>query len=1457
MRLSLLFQKNAPARYVGAAALVVAGWVIRLVLESLVGPGLPPYITLYPVVMLAGLLGGFGPGLFATVAAALMADYWLLPPVHSLKIENPLDAASLLLFIATGFFMTLVAHFYRRAQVKVRETLRQQADQLENLVASRTENLNQTNEKLARQIELLSQAQGQRRVAQELFTTAFANNPAGIALTLLDAGTVLDVNETWTAMTGYSREEVLGQSARHIWPTAEAARRFVAELKDKGRLRLWEQEFRHKSGGTYVTQISAQVLDLHGEKLILSSLVDITERKRAEHSLRESEERFRMVFEHAITGISITDRQGRFERCNPAYCTMLGYSAAELSQMDFQSLVHPADRATNLAESRRLWAGELPHFEIENRYMRRDGSTLFVRKFVSLLPDESGKPTRVLALVTDVTAQRQAEAALREREAQWRLFIEHSPAAIAMLDHHLRYLAVSRQWLVDYHLVGQELCGRRHCEIFPEIPARWKEIHRRCLAGAIERMDEDLFERADGVRQWLRWEIRPWHLASGEVGGIIIFTEDITERKQIEQELEMHRRHLEELVAERTAALRLSEQEFRSLAESVPQIVWATRPDGWNIYFNQQWMDYTGMTLQESCGHGWNTPFHPEDKQRAWEAWQRATKFNEHYSLECRLRRADGLYRWWLIRGVPMYGADGGILKWFGTCTDIEELKHAEAALKEANDRLEDRVAERTAALSASEERFRALVTTTSDVVYRMSPGWTEMRHLVGQNFIADTQGPDDDWLGKYIHPDDQPRVLAAINQAIRTKSAFELEHRVIRVDGSLGWTFSRAVPILDGHGEIIEWFGAMSDVTARRQAEARLRRFFETDLFAVLYWRIDGGVVDVNDQFLKLTGYSREDLRAGRLNWAEITPEEFQALDEDARRQMRETGVHRPYEKQFIRKDGTRVWGNFSAAAYNDDRTEGISLILDVTSRKQVEEQLLLRSTALFNAANGIVITDAGGTIQWVNQAFEDLTGYSAAEAIGQNPRVLNSGVHPRAVFEKLWQTILAGRVWRGEVTNKQKDGNHYEEEMTITPFSNSQGKVTHFIAIKQDITERKRTGEALRRSEERLRTVVSSIRSGLLLVTEDDQVAFTNQAFCDYFKLSQRPSDLAGLTAREMIENIRGAYAQPEEQIARIREIVRQQAPVLGEEVNMQGGRSCLRDFIPISLNGSSFGRLWMHTDITERKLTETALARAKTEVEQKNQELERRVAERTANLQQMLAEMEQFTYVASHDLQEPLRTVSSFSQLLALRYHGKLDADADEFIAFVVEAAKRMQNLIIDLLALSRIGTRGRPFAPVSGDQILQAARENLTVAIQESGAQITHEPLPELVADETQLVQLFQNLIGNAIKFRRPGEAPHIHVSARRQNESWQWSIRDNGIGIDPQFFDRIFVVFQRLHTREDYPGTGIGLAICKKIVERHGGRLWVESAVGKGATFHFTIPIATPILPSCPCPSLNP
>ena len=276
-------------------------------------------------------------------------------------------------------------------------------------------------------------------------------------------------------------------------------------------------------------------------------------------------------------------------------------------------------------------------------------------------------------------------------------------------------------------------------------------------------------------------------------------------------------------------------------------------------------------------------------------------------------------------------------------------------------------------------------------------------------------------------------------------------------------------------------------------------------------------------------------------------------------------------------------------------------------------------------------------------------------------------------------------------------------------------------------------------------------------------------------------------------------------------------------------------------VSLLGLLYGVLYFIVRHGEEVMKHQEAERKRTEQAMIEREVvERALAKKAEDLRRSNAELEQFAYIASHHLQEPLRMVTSYTELLAKRYRGKLDRDADEYIRFAASSAQRMVALIRDLLAYYWVDTKEKQFVPTDCEEVLTNTLQGLRAVFDESGAKVTFEPLPTVMADKNQLGQLFKNLIDNGIKFR-DGVAPEVHVSCKRAGSDWVFSVKDNGIGIELQFAERIFLIFQKLNGREEYAGTGAGLAICKKIVERHGGKIWVESELGKGATFHFTIP----------------
>lgn len=422
--------------------------------------------------------------------------------------------------------------------------------------------------------------------------------------------------------------------------------------------------------------------------------------------------------------------------------------------------------------------------------------------------------------------------------------------------------------------------------------------------------------------------------------------------------------------------------------------------------------------------------------------------------------------------------------------------------------------------------------------------------------------------------------------------------------------------------------------------------------------------------------------------------------LDVEWLQQAREGKVIFGHELSLSQSDGRRIDVSISISPVRsrDGDLIGVSLIAhEVTHLRQIENErdsalkdLIDFKTALDEHAI-VAITNASGRITYVNDKFCAISKYSREELIGQDHRLINSGYHSKEFFQNLWRTISSGKVWRGEIRNRTKQGEYYWVDTTIVPFLDEDGRPRQYVAIRADITERVRSTEAL--------------------AQQADELARSN-------------------------------------------------------------------------------------------------------------------------------SDLEQFAYVASHDLQEPLRGIDGCIQLLERRYKNVLDERGQDYIEHTVGNVERMQRLIRDLLKYSRVGTRKREFQPVKLADVLADAQLNLATAINEKGARISHDELPKVFGDRTHLGLVFQNLISNALKFCQ--EKPIVHISAIARDDLCEITIKDNGIGIEPEYFERIFVIFQRLHGREKYPGTGIGLALCKRIIQHHGGQIWVESEAEEGSEFHFTL-----------------
>jgi PAS domain S-box-containing protein len=780
-------------------------------------------------------------------------------------------------------------------------------------------------------------------------------------------------------------------------------------------------------------------LEVHQVELVLQN----DELRRAREVAEVATSKYTNLYEFAPSGYFTLSTVSEIIELNITGTQMLGKDRSKLINHKFTHFVSPETRPVFNLFLEKVFQSKLKETCEVKLLTDGDNPTYFM--LTGIITKD---PNQCNITMVDITERKRAEEALKESEERFRTIFENS-----MVGKSLTYIdGTVKTNLAFCEIVGyseEELSRLKWQTItHPDDVSRDEGVVKSLLSG--EKLNvrwEKRYIRKNGDLVWVDISTSLQSDKQGKPLYFITSIIDITERKQAEE------------------ALQKSEIAFRLLAESMPQIVWVTDPAGMNIYFNQQWVDYTGLTLEESYGNGWNKPFHPDDQLRAWKAWQNATKHGSTYSLECRLRRADGEYTWWLVRGVPVYNSKGTVIKWFGTCTDIHEFKQKERELYQTK---------------------------------------------------------------------------AILNSAMDQSQA--------------------GIAIADAP---------------------------------------DGKLRYVNDAGLLIRGGNRQDVISG-------------------------VGVD-----QYV-------------ASWK---------MLDFDGTPLKPDQVPLARAILF-----------------------------------------------------------------GETNSRE------------------------FI-IRRDV--------------------------------DDDRI------------------------------------------------VLAKAAPIRDE-------------------NGIVVSAIVVFLDITEQK-------QAENEIHSLNETLENRIAERTKQLETVnkelifhLSELEQFSYVSNHDLQEPLRTLTQFTKLFNEKYAGKLDVEGEKYLEFISKSAVRMKLLVKDLLDYSLLGKESVKTI-VDCNEIVEEILCDLDDSIKGSSAKLTIQKLPILNGYKTELRLLFQNLVGNAIKYQIPDVVPEIHISSESHEKEWLFSIKDNGIGIDQKHYERIFIIFQRLHNRDEFEGTGIGLAHCKKIVELHGGRIWVESTLGIGSAFMFTIP----------------
>ncbi len=842
----------------------------------------------------------------AVVGAELYDNFYYLPPHDLLGADR--QAATL-----RHWLENLAA----RKETEV--SLRRARDELEARVEERTAELLRANDALRTEMNLRERAEATLRESEERHRLV-AETARDAIVTIDEQGTILFANAAAAEMFGYAIPEMIGCQITLLIPDQlqerhlNSLRGYLATGRRQFAWERMELPGRHKSGGEILLEASLAEFTQDGVHVFSAILRDITERKRMLEALRESEARLRSAFGDAAIGMALVATDGRLLQVNRSLCEMVGYSEQELMSLSFQAIIHPDDLAPKLAYVRQALTGERRSFQMENRYIHKQGHVVWIVLSASLVCDAGGIPQYFVSQIQDITERKRAEQSLEHSRAHLESFVEHTPAAVAMFDKSLRYVAVSRRWLHDYRLGDQNVIGRHHYDVFPEIRKRkeWQEVHQRCLAGAVERRDEDRFVRQDDSEDWLRWEVRPWYDVGGEIGGIIMFTEVITERKRAEE------------------ALRESEARYHQLIDLSQDAIYLIDDKANFLLTNPAGCALLGYTEQELVGMSVVNTYLPVERPVVGKRLQQIAG-GRPLRFERVAMRKDGTT-------VPIEVSLSPIThgRYQAVVRDITERKLAEETLQDAFHRLQE---------------LHSIINKSPAVVFlwRAAEGWPVQ--FASENVAQFGYAPDDFMTGRIpyasiVHPDDWGRVAAEVAQYTREgRGEFAQEYRILGMSGRVHWADARTWVRRDAGGAVTHYEGILLDFTERRRAEealreseARFRSLFDGVPVGLYRTTPAGQTLDVNPALVQMLGYSSRDaFLAVNVAGLYVNPEDRRRWQDLIERE----GIVRGFEIQLRRCDGTPIWAEVNARVVRDAGGRVLyyeGTTQDITERKLAE---------------------------------------------------------------------------------------------------------------------------------------------------------------------------------------------------------------------------------------------------------------------------------------------------------------------------------------------------------------------------------------------------------------------------------------------------------------------------------------------------------------------------------------
>ena len=1310
---------------------------------------------------------------------------------------------------------------------------------------------------------MAAQQKAERLSAAEkirLQTSALDAAANGIAITKPN-GKILWVNHAFTKLTGYSAEEAVGQNPR-VLKSGQHPPEFYTDLWvtiNAGNIWHGELVNRRKDGSHYHEEMTiTPVSDEHGKiQNFIAIKQDITQRKQAEQSLRESEQQFRAMFELASIGVGQADpHTGQWLRVNQKMCAITGYSADELIKMRVPEITHPEDRQRDWDAFQRVVRGEAPDYRLEKRYVRKDGSLVWVNVNMTIMRDAAGQPIRTMATIEDINERKQAESdlqnqlALQEHVAKismtvpgviytFRLRPDGSncfPHASPAVEEHLGFPA--QELAKD----GSAIFANIHPDDLGRVQASISESARTLAIWG----DEFRFNHQRRGEIWISGRAVPQR----ETDGSILwhgFTMEVTERKRAEVALSESEEQYHQLFAVETDAIFMVDRETNQIIQVNPA---AETMYG---YSHDEFLRLKATDVSAE----------PEKTSQVIASDQQHIPVRLH-------RRKNGVV-------FPVEISTGEFMsrnRWIHVAAmrDITERKRTEVALLESQRFLKSTLDALSSHIAILDEH---------GTIIEVNAAWNRFAH---ENGFVGNYGVGDNYLqvcrsAEGCCSEEASPVAIGIRSVMDgTSEQYYLEYPC-HSPQEQRWFIVRATRF--GGGGPVRVVVAHENITERMESEMQIERLQNEHAVVLnslgegVHWvGVDGRIKFENPASAKMLGYEIDELIGkpahATMHYKRADGTDYPVCDCGIYATLRDGISRRVADEVFWRKDGTSFPVDYICTpAYKKDGSSGGSVVIftDITERKRTEEKLYLQNSALSATANGIAITDRNGLILWVNPAFTRLTGYDISEAIGKTHALLKSGVHDRSFYKHIWDTITSGKGWHGELVNRRKDGSLYHEETTITPVSDEHGNIQNFIAIKQDVSGRKRNEQLLAHERDLLQALMDNLPDHIYFKDASSRFIRVNRAMARHLGLAQA-EDAIGKSDADFFPGGQARQKLMDEQF-----LLTTGQPILGlveksDTANEANWVSSTK--VPVyGADGKVTGLVGISRDITAYK--EAELERHRMEVQLRQSQKLESVGQLAAGIAHEINTPTQYvgdnTRFVKDSFVAIIKVLHSHEELLTAAKQNavtpELLARNEEILAAsdleylceqipsalkeTLEGIERVSKIVRAMKEFSHPGGKDKTPADLN-----RAIESTVTVARNEwkyvADLKLELEPdLPPVPCFISGFNQCILNLVVNAahaigdVVKKNPGTKGNITICTHRDGDHVEVRVSDTGTGIAEAHRKNIFEPF--FTTKDVGKGTGQGLTmIYGCIVNRHGGTVTFETEVSKGTTFIIRLPL---------------